>query len=84
MVYRGIVKGKVIEFDQTLPFREGQSVSVSVAVSGENGQSVAARIIEAMRTPPHLDPRDVDEMERAIEEGSVPVRDAGIFDNEIE
>ena len=41
----------------------------------------AAAILEALRTLPKLSAEDVDALERSIEEGKLPVRDEGIFDD---
>jgi hypothetical protein len=42
----------------------------------------AARLLEAMHRPPHLTAADVAELERAIEEGKLPVRYDSIFGEE--
>ena len=39
-----------------------------------------ALLRQAMRNPPHLDAGDVDELERTIEAGKLPVRYDGVFD----
>ena len=82
MIYKGIANGRIIQLEQPLPYSNGQAVSVSVEALVDNGQGIAQRILDAMHAPPHLDPRDVDEMERLIRDGSLPMRDAGIFDDE--
>jgi hypothetical protein len=39
-----------------------------------------AVIRQAMHQPPHLRQKEVDELERAIAEGSLPIRQDGVFD----
>jgi len=79
--YKGIVKGKTIELEEPLPYPEGQPVSVSVEpLVGRYPRGSPAAILEAVRKPPHLTDEDVDELERAIEEGKLPVREECIFD----
>jgi hypothetical protein len=41
-------------------------------------------ILWAMSQPPHLKPEDVDELERAIEEGKLPVNWESIFEDDAE
>ncbi len=81
MNYKGIVKGKTIELEETLPYEEGQAVSVSVEPLN-NGAELGSpnAIMNAMRQPPHLSPEDVDELERVIEESKLPMQEGGVFD----
>ena len=37
-------------------------------------------LLQAVREPPHLDSADVDELERAIAAGRLPVRQEGVFE----
>ena len=81
MIYRGIAKGNVIELEESLPYPEGQPLNISVEISAvylKAGSPVAIR--QAMAEPPHLNGEDVDELERAIAEGKLPVQPEGIFD----
>lgn len=81
MTYRGIAKGKTIELNESLPYRNGQEVAVSVEPVAEQpprGSPTAVR--EAMHKPPHLLPEDVEELEKAIERGKLAVRSEGVFD----
>ncbi len=82
MTYRGIAKGKVIELEDTLPFPNGQSVTVQIETT-ENGPlpGSAARILSAIHEPPHLSCADVDELENQIAAGRLPVQQRGPFDN---
>ena len=41
-------------------------------------------ILRAMSEPPHLNPEDVDELERAIEEGKLPVNWKSVFEDDEE
>jgi len=80
MIYRGIAKGRNIELDEPLPYPKGQPIQVSVEpLKGlpHRGSSVA--ILKAMKEEPHLSWKDVDELERAIAEGKLPVQQEGMF-----
>ena len=82
MTYLGIAKGRTIELSEPLPFAEGQSIQVSiepVSTGPPNGSAAAVRA--AMRRPPHLGPAEVDDLERAIEAGKLPVRNEPLFDS---
>lgn len=81
MIYRGVVKGRVIELEEPLPYPEGQPVSVAVeplATQFHSGSPAAIR--QVMHEPPHLSWEDVDQLERAIEAGQLPVHQEGVFD----
>ncbi|HZF39307.1 MAG TPA: hypothetical protein VE715_10810 [Blastocatellia bacterium] len=41
-------------------------------------------ILQALREPPHLNPEDVDEMERMIKEGALPINWKSIFEDDEE
>lgn len=82
MIYRGVVKGRMIELEEPLPYPEGQPVSVSVnPLTTHLHPGSPAAIRQVMHEPPHLNWEDVDELERAIEEGKLPVRQEGVFDD---
>jgi hypothetical protein len=81
MTYRGIIKGRVIELDALLPYPEGQPVSVSVEpLSTPHPPGSPEAIRQGMRQPPHLNSEDVNELERAIAEGKLPMRQESVFD----
>ena len=83
MTYKGIAKGKTIELEQPLPYKEGQPVTVSIeAVADEPALGSPEAIRKAMHRPPHLDPEWVDLMEQAIKQGQLPVAREGVFDDE--
>ena len=81
MTYRGIAKGRTIELEEHLPFPDGQPLTVSVEAPAQSANGSAARILKALRSPPHLDPSDVDELENAICTGRLPVSSSGMFEN---
>jgi hypothetical protein len=62
----------------------GRELEVDVRETNELPPALgsAARLLEAIRRPPHVTPEDVAELERAIEEGKLPVRYDGIFGEE--
>ena len=81
MTYRGIAKGKTIELEESLPYRNGQRVRVSVEpLTKQQMTGSPVAILQAMDAPPHLAPEAVDEMLQAIEDGKLPVQSKGVFD----
>jgi hypothetical protein len=83
MTYRGVVKGKTIELEEPLPYPEGQPVRVSVEpMTAPLRPGSPEAILRVMREAPHVSEEDVDELERAIAEGQLPVQQEGVFDNE--
>lgn len=83
MSYKGIAKGKIIELEEPLPYSEGQPVSVLVEpLTGQSQAGFPMAIRQVMHEPPHLHMEDVDELERAIEEAKLPVRQESVFDDD--
>lgn len=81
MTYRGVVRGKTIQLEEELPYPEGQPVTVSVAPLEHKPRLGLPPVIrQIMHEPPHLSWEDVDELERAIGEGKLPVYQGGVFD----
>ena len=81
MTYKGIAKGRTIELEEALPYRDGQPVHVSIEPAPElpeKGSSAAIR--RAMHDSPHLEREAVDELERAIAQDRLPVTEQGVFD----
>lgn len=82
MIYKGIASGKIIELEEPLPYPEGQPVSVLVEpLVGEPQGGSPSAVLQAMTKPPHLRWEDVDELERAIEEGKLAVRQKSVFED---
>jgi hypothetical protein len=83
MGYKGIAKGRIIELDEPLPYAEGWPVEVIVKpAEGQPQRGSAAVIRQALWEPPHLAGEAVDELDRAIEAGKLPVQHEGVFKNE--
>ena len=83
MTYRGIAKGKIIELEVSLPYSEGQPVSVSIEPFGpENQPGSPAAILKVLRALPHISAEAVDALEQLIEQGKLPVRMQGEFGGE--
>jgi hypothetical protein len=81
MIYKGVAKGKTIELEERLPYPEGQPVSISVEPFTEQlHPGSPAAVQQVMNEPPHVMWEDVDELERAIEAGKLPVHQEGVFD----
>ena len=80
MIYKGVAKGKSIELEEQLPYPEGQPVSISVEpLVGQPDPCSPAAIRQVMHEPPHLKSEDVDELEKAIEQGKLPVQQESVF-----
>jgi hypothetical protein len=83
MTYKGVAKGKIIELEEALPYSDGQAVSVSVEALHPDLQSGSApAILKVMRSLPDLNPDDVDELERLIRQGRLPMRMQGEFEKD--
>ena len=83
MTYKGVAKGKIIELEEALPYSDGQAVSVSVeALHPDLQPGSAPAILRVMRSLPDLNPDDVDELERLIRKGRLPVRMQGEFEKD--
>ena len=81
MSYVGIAKGKTIELEEQLPYPEGQPIRILVEpFAGSLHPGSPAAIRQVMHEPPHLRREDVAELEQAIEEGRLPVRQKSVFD----
>lgn len=85
MTIKGTIRGKMIELFQPLPFPDGQEVTVSILPESPQAPFGSPQVLlDAVRRPPHVDPADVDELERAIEAGKIPVCYKGAFDEDEE
>ena len=83
MTYKGLAKGKIIELEEPLPYCEGQPVTVSVDLSeAEQEQGSPLAILQVLQQLPDLQSVDIDELERVIKEGRLPVKFAGQFDHD--
>jgi len=83
MTYKGVAKGKIIELEESLPYSDGQAVSVSVeALHPDLQPGSAPAILKVMRSLPDLHPDDVDELEQLIRQGRLPVRMQGEFEKD--
>jgi hypothetical protein len=81
MTCRGIVKGRTIELEQDLPYLEGQPVNITVQpIQQDDVPGSPAFVLRAMDRLEHLEPGDIEEFEKAIQEAKRPVRYTGIFD----
>ena len=83
MTYKGVAKGKIIELEVALPYSDGQAISVSVeALNPDLQPGSAAAILKVMRGLRDLNPDDIDELERLIRKGRLPMRMQGEFEKE--
>jgi len=89
VTYKGIVRGKTIEFEDPLALPEGTEVDVVVhrrpkkaLASSHAPQGSGQALLRLWDTPAQCTPEDVDLLLQAIDQGKRPVRFAGIFDQE--
>ena len=83
MDLKGIAKGNIVELERPLPYPNGQALSVSVQALSEGNQPRSALAVrEAMHEAPHLSSSDVDELERVIEQGRLPLHSGSVFESE--
>jgi hypothetical protein len=78
---KGIIKGKTIELEESLPYSDGQSVNVMVDIYAEQA-GLADTLRKVMHESPHLQWVDVDTLEREIEKAKLPINLKGSFDEE--
>jgi len=76
-VYKGIVRGKAVMLQEPVDLPEGTEVIVTPLAAAQGSPQA---VLVAMDAPPHVQPEDVEELRRLIEEGKRPVR----FDNPLE
>jgi hypothetical protein len=68
LVTTATAHGNRIEFEEALPYADGQRVRVSVEpLSAEPRKGSAVAILNALRSAPQINSADVDELERLIE-----------------
>jgi hypothetical protein len=87
--YKGIVKGKTIEFEDPLALPEGTEVDVEVHVRPKQAlapsrapKGSGQALLCLWDTPSQCTPEDVETLLQAIDQGKRPVRFTGIFDQE--
>jgi hypothetical protein len=88
MTRQGTVAGHTLELDEPLPLPNGARVTISVVSSPlENPDQPLAssnpkKILEGLRNAPRVSPEDLEELQRVIKEGKLPVKYRGAFDEE--
>jgi hypothetical protein len=82
MTVRGTARGRTIELDEALPFPSGQKLNIDIQPL-ETGALLGspARLLEAVRQPPHISPEEAAELESAIQSGRLSTGDRGVFDD---
>lgn len=83
MTVRAQFDGKVLVPKEPLDLPVGQVVDLDVTPVTEPPLGSAARLLHALRQSPPLTKEDAEALERAIEEGKLPVRYDGCFDEEV-
>ncbi len=73
--------GKVFVPIDPVEMAKDQLVELEVRAAGTLRKGSPAAVLLAMRSAPHLQPGDGEALERSIEQGKLPVRHEGIFDD---
>jgi hypothetical protein len=80
MIYKGIIKGRMIELEEELHDWDGRSVVVSVELWQDIPiKGSPAAVLQAAQAPPHVRFDVVDEMEYWIQEGRLPLSEPLLF-----
>lgn len=69
--YKGVFRGGAIVFDQPAELPEGAEVMVTELEAKKGSPQAVLAVVDA---PPHVNPKDVDELMRLIEKGKRRVR----------
>lgn len=81
MTVRARYDGKVFIPMEPVDVPADQIVELEVRQASPPAKGSPAAILQALRSMPRLEPGDADALERSIEEGKLPVRPEGIFDD---
>jgi hypothetical protein len=73
--------GKVLVPQEPVDLAPGQMVQLQVTPVAEEPIGSGAAILRALDALPPIPREDVEELERLIEEGKLPVNDKGCFDD---
>lgn len=79
MTVRARFDGRVFVPIDPVDLSPDQVVELDVREPRVPRRGSPAAVLKALRDMPPLEPGDAEALERAIEEGKLPVRDAGIF-----
>lgn len=81
MTSKGHIKGGSIEFDEPLPFPDGQEVSVTVLpMNPQDMPGSPAFAHRMMHESPHLQPGDIEDFDKILRENELSIETGGIFD----
>ena len=72
--------GKVLIPIGPVDLPTGRVLEIEVTDPAEPAPGSPLALLRAMDAPPHLTQEDVDALNRSIEEGKLPVREGGVFD----
>lgn len=78
---RAYFDGKVLIPTNPVDLPTDRELEIEVKDSVQLLPGTAASILEVLRRLPRLPREDVEALERSIQEGKLPVREEGIFDN---
>lgn len=89
MIYKGIVRGKVVHVEDQITLPEGTEVEVTIKQGegeelspGGNSLSSPVAVVAALDVRPHCTCEDVNLLLQAIRQGKMEVRFQGPFDAE--
>ncbi len=87
MLYKGTVRGKIVELESDVALPEGTEVEIVVKDRGKKTVSPGGHprgspqaILKFLDTPPLCTPADVEALLQAIKQGKRPVSFEGVFD----
>ena len=72
--------GKVLIPIGPVDLPTGRVLDLEVSDPAEPQRDSAEALLRAIDAPPHLTQDDIDALNRSIEEGKLPVRESGAFD----
>jgi predicted DNA-binding antitoxin AbrB/MazE fold protein len=75
-VHRGL-----LEPLEPVPLVEGTELNVALPVPEPKASTIGA-LLEILEHQPRIDPSLIDELNRSIESGKLPVSSAGVFDDD--
>lgn len=79
-MYRGVVRGGVVRFDEKMPLTDGTEVLVTPVTSMRGS---GAAIVAALDAAPKVPAEWVDELEQLIADGQRPSAPPALFSDEL-
>ena len=80
MTYTGTIKGRSIELQDVTPYPDGETVTVQIEPAEKGSRASIQALLAALKKLPPVSKDDTDALERAIEEGKLPLSKPIEFD----